>query len=75
MKKSKKFKKGDVVHTDTHAVYQNTQKSLSRRKGIVVDNSDDMNIHVLIEGFSQPIGFSEFELSHTKPNVYKNEEL
>lgn len=74
----KKFKVGDVVYTDTHGVDQNTQKSLSRLKGIIVDNDDyPYNIHVHLENFSKygNYGFSEFELSHEPIIEYKNERI
>lgn len=73
--KSNKFNVGDIVYTDTHAVHQTTQKSLSRLKGKVINNDDDMDIHVRIDGVDGPIGFSEFELYHKRPTVYKNEKL
>lgn len=63
----KKFKKGDKVLTNTHAVYQETQESLSGLKGVVVDNSDyPYNIHVQVKlkNSNKIIGFSEFELTH-----------
>lgn len=73
----KKFKVGDIVYTDTHAVYQNTQKSLSRRIGKVVNDDDyPWNIHVKIYDEKwQPVGFSEFELSHEPITEYKNEKI
>jgi len=71
-----KFNNGNTVYTDTHAVYQDTQKSLSGKKGVIVDNSDyPYNIHVKLEDFNAPVGFSEFELSHSPIEVYKNENL
>ncbi len=73
-----RFKVGDVVYTDTHAVYQNTQESLSRLKGIVANIEDNpWNIHVKID--NKPnwgvVGFSEFELSKEPITHYKNEKL
>ncbi len=63
----KKFKKGDKVVTNTHAVYQDTQQSLSKLKGEVVNNSDyPYNIHVKVQipnVGKKVVGFSEFELS------------
>ena len=70
------FKKGDKVYTDTHGVYQNTQESLSRLSGIVVNADDKWNIHVKLDDkphFSGPVGFSEFELSLEPITNYKNE--
>ena len=71
----KKFKVGDKVFTDTHGVYQNTQESLSRLSGVVINNDDIWNIHVKLD--DKPtwgnIGFSEFELSHKPIKKYKNE--
>lgn len=62
----KKFKVGDKVKTSTHAVYQNTQKSLNNLTGVVV-NTDDYpyNIHVKINNKPKwgNVGFSEFELT------------
>lgn len=76
---NKKFNVGDKVYTDTHAVHQKTQESLSRRTGIIVNNNDyPWNIHVEIEGIQKsdnPIGFSEFELSHNPITDYKNERI
>ena len=72
----KKFNNGDTVYTDTHAVFQNTKQSISRKKGVVVNDLDyPYNIHVKLEGFIEPIGFSEFELSHQLIEIYKNEKL
>ena len=71
----KKFKNGDAVYTDTHAVYQDTQESLSRLKGIVEDDSDypwNIVVNVPDKRFNG-VGFSEFELSHTPITEYKNE--
>lgn len=73
---NKKFNIDDIVYTDTHAVYQDTQESLSRLKGVVVNNDDyPYNIHVKID--NKPnwgnIGYSEFELSHDPITNYKNE--
>lgn len=73
LERSKRFNVGDVVHTDTHAVYQNTQESLSRLKGVVMNNDDLWNIHVKLEDFIENVGFSEFELSHSVITKYKNE--
>lgn len=71
---NKKFKVGDKVYTDTHGVYQETQESLSRRTGTVVNNDDyPYNIHIKVEGIDVPVGFSEFELSHEPITEYKNE--
>lgn len=73
----KQFEVGDKVYTDTHAVYQNTQESLSRRSGVVVNNDDyPYNIHVKVnEITAEAIGFSEFELSHNPITKYKNERV
>lgn len=70
-----KFNVGETVYTDTHGVYQNTQESLSRLKGKVVNNDDKWNIHVLLENkphFDGPVGFSEFELNNVPITQYKN---
>lgn len=69
-----KFKVGDIVYTDTHAVHIDTKENLSRRKGIVINNCNyPFNILVRLDGFIKPVGFSEFELSHTPITDYKNE--
>lgn len=71
-----KFKKGDVVYTDTHAVHQRTQKSLSRLKGTIINADNEWDIHVELEDLSvtdNPVGFSEFELSHKPVKQYRNE--
>jgi hypothetical protein len=77
MKASKKFNVGDKVYTDTHSVYQDTQERLSRLSGVVINNDDEYNIHVKIDGKPRwgSIGFSEFELSHTPITEYKNEKF
>jgi hypothetical protein len=78
MEKSTVFNVGDTVYTDTHGKYQNTQESLSRLKGVVVNNEDKWNIHVMLENkphFNGAVGFSEYELSHTPITEYKNEKL
>lgn len=76
---NKKFNVGDIVYTDTHAVHQRTQESLSRRIGKVVSTDDyPLNIHVQINGLQNqdnPVGFSEFELSHKPITEFKNERL
>lgn len=62
----KKFNNGDKVLTNTHAIYEPTQESLSNLKGRVVDNSDyPYNIHVKVQlkNGKKVIGYSEFELS------------
>ncbi len=72
----KKFKVGDIVYTDTHAVHQRTQESLSRKVGKVVNNDNPWNIHVNVNGLQNqdnPVGFSAFELSHEAITEYKNE--
>jgi hypothetical protein len=65
----KKFKKGDVVTTNTHAVYEHTQESLSGLKGEIVNTKDyPYNIHVKVQlkkAGTQIIGYSEFELQKT----------
>jgi hypothetical protein len=70
----KNFKVGDTVYTDTHAVYQDTQESLSGLKGVVINNDDKWNIHVKLN--NKPnwgnVGFSEFELSHEPITEFKN---
>lgn len=73
----KKFNVGDKVYTDTHAVHQSTQESLSRRTGTIVNNEDyPWNIHVNVDGIDEnPVGFSEFELSHKPIVEYKNEKI
>lgn len=64
----KKFNNGDLVETNTHAVYEDTQESLSGLNGVVVDNSDyPYNIHVKVQlksGKKVLIGYSEFELKN-----------
>ena len=68
-----KFKIGDKVYTDTDGVYQNTQESLSRLSGTVINIEDPNNIHVKLD--DKPwglIGFSEFELSLEPIKNYKN---
>lgn len=63
----KKFKVGDEVKTNTHAVYQDTQETLSGLNGVIINNDDyPYNIHVKIENKPNwgPVGFSEFELTH-----------
>lgn len=66
----KKFNKEDKVITNTHAIYEKTQESLSNLNGVVKDNSDyPYNIHVevkLLKGGTQTIGYSEFELKLKK---------
>jgi hypothetical protein len=47
-------------------------------KGVVVNNEDKWNIHVMLENkphFNGAVGFSEYELSHTPITEYKNEKL
>lgn len=67
---AKKFKPGDEVLTNTHAVYQDTQESLTGLRGKVIDNKDyPYNIIVMVKLKSRKstaIGFSEFELSKIK---------
>jgi hypothetical protein len=68
MKQNKpKLENGDRVRTKTHAVYQDTQESLSDLTGTIVDNSDfPYNLHVQLDNkphFNGPVGFSEFELT------------
>lgn len=66
--KKKKFKPGDTVSTNTCAVYQDTQETLSGLSGVVKDNSDyPYNIHVEVKlksGKKVIVGYSEFELEH-----------
>ena len=60
----RKLKNGDRVLTNTHAVYQDSQKSLSGLIGIIENNKDyPWNIHVRLEDDDRLIGFSEFELT------------
>lgn len=69
-----KFKIGDKVYTDTNGVYQNTQESLSRLSGTIINIEDPYNIHVQLN--DKPwglVGFSEFELSLEPITEYKNE--
>ena len=70
------FEVGTVVYTDTHAVYQNTQETLSRLKGTVINNDDNYNIHVKLENKQNwgVVGFSYFELSSEPITQYKNED-
>ena len=67
--------RGDRVHTNTHGVYQNTQKSLSRKWGKVLYIKDEYMIGVKLEKERNmgTIEFSAFELSHKKPEIYNNE--
>lgn len=66
----KKFNPGDKVITETHAVYETTQESLSNLNGVVKNNSDyPYNIHVEVKlprAGKQIIGYSEFELKKKK---------
>ena len=69
-----KFKVGDKVYTDTNGVYQNTQESLSRLSGTIINIEDSYNIRVQLN--DKPwglVGFSEFELSLEPITEYKNE--
>lgn len=67
------FKLDIVVYTDTHAVHKDTNISLSRLKGIVVDNKDNYNILVNIDNIGI-VGFSYFELSLVPIVRYVNED-
>lgn len=62
---SKLFNVGDQVSTKTHAVYQDTQESLSGLTGVVINNEDPYNLHVQLDNKPSwgAVGFSEFELT------------
>lgn len=68
----KKFNNGDLVQTNTHAVYvyQDTQESLSGLEGKVIDNTDypyNISVEVKLQsGEKVIVGYSEFELNKLK---------
>jgi hypothetical protein len=71
----KQIKIGDTVYTDTHAVYQKTQESLSRLKGTVISNRNNLyQVKIIGKPNWGIIEFSTFELSLEKKTVYVNEQ-